>query len=49
MRRNPDNFTFGIRVGKFLGFYLTERRIKANPEKCKAVVQMSAPNSKKEV
>ncbi|MCI83415.1 hypothetical protein A2U01_0104691, partial [Trifolium medium] len=31
MRFNPKKCTFGVRAGKFLGFYLTERGIEANP------------------
>ena len=27
MRFNPEKCTFGVKAGKFLGFYLTERRI----------------------
>ena len=34
MRFNPEKCTFGVKAGKFLGFYLTEREIKANPNKC---------------
>ena len=34
MRFNPEKRTFGVKAGKFLGFYLTERGIKANPDKC---------------
>ena len=33
MRLNPEKCTFGIQAGKFLGFYLTERGIEANPDK----------------
>ncbi|XP_072062069.1 uncharacterized protein [Arachis hypogaea] len=33
MRLNPEKCTFGVRVGKFLGFILTSRGIEANPEK----------------
>ncbi|MCI01813.1 putative protein NYNRIN-like, partial [Trifolium medium] len=33
--------------GKFLGFYLTERGIEANPNKCKAFTELSTPDSKK--
>ncbi|GAU51110.1 hypothetical protein TSUD_411870 [Trifolium subterraneum] len=33
MRFNPEKCTFGIRAGKFLSFYLTERGIEANPDK----------------
>ncbi|MCI72280.1 hypothetical protein A2U01_0093543, partial [Trifolium medium] len=31
MRFNPEKCTFRVRAGKFLGFYLTERGIEANP------------------
>src|ERR1051325_11663294 len=34
MRVNPEKCTFGVRAGKFLGFYLTESGIEANPDKC---------------
>ena len=34
MRFNPEKCTFGVKAGKFLGFYLTKRGIEANPEKC---------------
>ncbi|GAU13013.1 hypothetical protein TSUD_173130 [Trifolium subterraneum] len=33
MRFNPEKCTFGVKAGKFLGFYLTERGIEANPDK----------------
>ncbi|PNX97955.1 maturase K [Trifolium pratense] len=36
MRFNPKKCTFGVRAGKFLGFYLTERGIEANPDKSKS-------------
>jgi len=35
--------------GKFLGFMLTHRGIKANLEKCKAISEMRSPNNIKEV
>ena len=40
---------FGVEAGKFLGFLLTERGIKANPEKCAAIIAMRSPISVKEV
>ena len=40
---------FGVEVGKFLGFLLTERGIEANPEKCAAMVAMRSPTTVKEV
>lgn len=33
MRLNPEKCTFGVQAGKFLGFMLTHRGIKANPDK----------------
>ena len=36
LKLNPEKCVFGVEVGKFLGFMLTERGIKANPDKCAA-------------
>ena len=49
MRFNPEKCTFGIWAGKFLGFYLTERGIKANPDKCRAFSEFLTPTSKKSI
>ena len=49
MRLNPEKCTFGVRAGKFMGFYLTERGIEANPDKCRAVTEMRTPSTKKEL
>lgn len=46
---NPEKCTFGVRVGKFLGFYLTRRRMKVNQDKCEVVIQMRPQTSKKGV
>ena len=40
---------FGVEAGKFLGFLLTERGIKVNPEKCAAIINMRSFISVKEV
>jgi hypothetical protein len=47
MRLNPEKCTFGVQAGKFLGFYLTERGIEANPDKCRAFTELQMPHSKK--
>jgi hypothetical protein len=47
MRLNPEKCTFGVQTGKFLGFYLTERGIEANPDKCRAFTKLPTPYSKK--
>ncbi|GAU26664.1 hypothetical protein TSUD_314410 [Trifolium subterraneum] len=49
MRFNPEKCTFGIRAGKFLGFYLTERGIEANPDKLRAFTEFPTPNNKKSI
>ncbi|XP_061367257.1 uncharacterized protein LOC133310357 [Gastrolobium bilobum] len=49
IRLNPVKCAFGVAAGKFLGFMLTHRGIEANPDKCKAVLDMIVPQSKKEV
>jgi hypothetical protein len=49
MRFNPEKCTFGGRAGKFLHFYLTERGIEANPDKCKAVTELHVPHDKKSI
>jgi len=49
LRLNPDKCVFGVDRGKFLGFMLTQRGIEANPEKCKAIIEMRSPNTIKEV
>nr|KYP48011.1 Retrovirus-related Pol polyprotein from transposon 412 family [Cajanus cajan] len=43
MRLNPEKCVFGVQGGKFLGFMITSRGIEANPEKCKAIIQMQRP------
>ncbi|XP_058724210.1 uncharacterized protein LOC131595762 [Vicia villosa] len=49
MRFNPEKCTFGVRAGKFLGFYLTERGIEANPDKCRAFSDLPTPTNKKSI
>nr|KYP75627.1 Retrovirus-related Pol polyprotein from transposon 297 [Cajanus cajan] len=49
MRLNSEKCVFGVHGGKFLGFMITSRGIEANPEKCKAIIQMQSPQTVKEV
>ncbi|XP_020967388.1 uncharacterized protein LOC107614902 [Arachis ipaensis] len=49
MRLNPEKCAFGVQRGKFLGFMLTSRGIKANSEKCEAILNMASPKTIKEV
>ena len=45
MRLNPAKYAFGVAVGKFLGFMVHERGIKANPEKIKAIMDLESPTT----
>nr|KYP35891.1 Retrovirus-related Pol polyprotein from transposon 297 family [Cajanus cajan] len=49
MRLNPEKCVFGVQGGKFLAFMITSRGIEANPEKCKAIIQMQSPQTVKDV
>ena len=44
MRFNPEKCTSEVKVGKFLGFYLTEQGIEANPEKYRAFLEIPTLN-----
>ena len=49
LRLNPENCVFGVPSGKLLGFLVSHRRIEANPEKIKAIEDMSPPQTLKEM
>ncbi|KAM1035324.1 hypothetical protein ACFX2A_039492 [Malus domestica] len=49
MRLNPNKYAFGIGSGKFLGFMISQRGIKANPEKIKAILDMKEPITSKDI
>ncbi|XP_061375189.1 uncharacterized protein LOC133317342 [Gastrolobium bilobum] len=49
IRLNSVKCAFGVPAGKILGFMLTHRGIEANPDKCKAMLDMKVPQNKKEV
>jgi len=49
MKLNPTKCAFGVSSGKFLGFMISQRGIKANSEKVKAILEMSSPKMVKEV
>ena len=40
MRLKPYKYAFTVAARKFLGFMLTHRGIKANPNKCQAILEM---------
>ena len=49
MKLNPVKCAFGVSVGKFIGFMVTQRGIEVNPNQIKAVMEMSTPNCKNEL
>ena len=49
MKLNPAKCTFGVSSRKFLGFMISQRGIEANPEKVRAILEMSSPKMIKEV
>jgi hypothetical protein len=49
MKLNPAKWAFGISSGKFLGFMVSNRGLKANPEKILAVLKMLAPRTTKQL
>ena len=49
MKLNPAKCAFDVSAGKFLGFIVNHRGIEANPDKIKALLDMSSPSGIKEV
>ena len=49
MKLNPSKCAFGVASEKFLGFMVSQRGIKANPEKVQAILDMASPKTVKEV
>ena len=49
MRLNPSKCVFGVASGKFLGFMVSQRGIEANPEKVRAIIDMTSYRTVKEV
>ena len=49
MKLNPGKCAFGVTLGKFLGFMVSQRGIEANPNKIQAIIEMKPPRNVKEV
>ena len=49
MKLSPSKCAFRVASGKFLGFMVSQRGIKANPEKVRAILEMASPRTVKEV
>ncbi|GFS42902.1 hypothetical protein Acr_00g0082420 [Actinidia rufa] len=49
MMLNPSKCIFGVSFGKFLGFLVTKRGIKVNPDQIQALITMRSPRNIREV
>ena len=49
MKLNPSKCVFGVTAGKFLGFMVSQRGIKVNSEKVRAIMELEPPRIVKEV
>ena len=49
MKLNPSKCAFGVMAGKFLGFMVSQRGIKVNPDKIQAIMKLTPPKTVKKV
>ena len=49
MKLNLNKCAFGVTAGKFLGFMVSQRGIEVNPDKIKAIMELTPPKNVKEV
>ncbi|WKA08452.1 hypothetical protein VitviT2T_026174 [Vitis vinifera] len=49
LRLNPKKCTFGVTFGKLLGYMVSERGIEVDPDKIRAILDMPAPRTEREV
>jgi hypothetical protein len=49
LRLNPKKCVFGVRQGKILGYLVSHRGIEANPTKIQAILNMTPPQSARDV
>ena len=49
MKLNPSKCVLGITAGKFLGFMVSQRGIKVNPEKVQAIMELEPSRMVKEL
>jgi len=49
LKLNPEKCVFGVPSGELLGFFVSHHGIKANPDKIKAIEQIHAPKTVKDV
>ena len=49
LRLNASKCSFGVRLGKFFGYMVTDRGIEVNPDQIKAINSLQPPRNPKEV
>ena len=49
LRLNASKCSFGVGLGKFLGYMVTHRRIKVNPDQIKVINNLQPSRNPKEV
>ncbi|GMI80003.1 hypothetical protein HRI_001669600 [Hibiscus trionum] len=49
LKLNPLKYTFGVALGKLLGFIVSKRGIEVDPDKIKAIKELPPPRTQKEV
>ena len=49
LRLNPKKCVFGVTLGKLLGHIVSQKGIEVNPDKIRAIKEMPAPKTEKEV
>ena len=49
LKLNPEKCVFSVPSGKLLGFFMSHRGIEVNPKKIKAIEQIQAPKTVKDV
>jgi hypothetical protein len=49
LRLNPEKCVFGVRQGKILGYLVSHHGIKANPTKIQAIINMTPPQTARDV
>ena len=49
LRLNASKCSFGVGLGKFLGYMVTHHKIEVNPDQIKAINNLQPPRNPKEV
>jgi hypothetical protein len=49
LKLNPEKCVFGVPSSKLLGFFVSQQGIEANPDKIRAIEQIQAPKTAKDV